>query len=61
MTTEMMMEAIEERFAELAQADGYEAWWDCEGQWERYEEQMITEGLDAEMVHDLFAEMAEEL
>lgn len=61
MTTEMMMEAIEERFAELAQADGYEAWWDCEGQWERYEEQMIAEGLDADMVHDLFAEMAEEL
>lgn len=61
MTTEMMMEAIEERFAELAQADGYEAWWDCEGQWERYEEQMIAEGLDAEMVHDLFKEMAEEL
>ena len=61
MTTEMMMEAIEERFAELAQADGYEAWWDCEGQWERYEEQMIAEGLDAEMGHELFEEMAEEL
>ena len=61
MTTEMMMEAIEDRFAELAQADGYEAWWDCEGQWERYEEQMIAEGLDAEMVHDLFEEMAWEI
>lgn len=61
MTTEMMMEAIEDRFAELAQADGYEAWWDCEGQWELYEEQMIAEGLDADMVAEFFSEMAEEL
>ena len=58
MTTEMMMEAIEARFAELATADGYTEWWESEDAWGRYEEQMVEEGFDAGMVADFFEEMA---
>ena len=58
MTAKMMMEAIETRFAELATADGYTDWWESEDAWEHYEEQMVEEGLDAEMVASFFEEMA---
>ena len=58
MTTEMMMDAIEERFAELTTADGYTEWWESEDAWERYEEQMVAEGFDADAVSEFFSQMA---
>ena len=54
-------EMIQERFAELAEAEGFEAWWECEHRWEAYAEQMIAEGLDAEAVEDFFSNLGEEL
>lgn len=53
-----MEEMIEERFAELASADGYETWWECESRWDEYSAQMIAEGLDEEAVEEFFSTMA---
>ena len=55
------MTTIEIRFAEMAQAEGFEAWYETEARWEEWEEQMVTEGFDAEEVREFFNEMALDL
>ena len=47
-----------DRFAEMMEADGFEAWWACEEKWDEYEDQLLKEGFDKEMVEDFFTEMA---
>lgn len=51
-------EKMEIRFAEMMEADGFEAWWACEEKWDEYEAQLLKEGFDKEMVENLFNEMA---
>lgn len=53
-----MEEAMECRFIELMEADGYEYWWECEERWDDYEAELKVEGYDEEMVESLFEEMA---
>lgn len=56
-----MEEMMYEMFAEMAQADGFEAWYESEGAWEEYEARMVAAGLDAEAVADFFEQLAWEL
>lgn len=51
-------EAMEYRFIELMEADGYEYWWECEERWDDYEAELKLEGFDEEMVEDFFVDMA---
>jgi len=65
MNTTFTMEEKEEmvvvRFAEMMEADGYNAWYECEEAWEGYKDRMIEEGLDEEAVFNVFNEMAMDL
>lgn len=54
-------EMIQERFSELAEAEGFKTWWECEHRWEDYAELMIAEGLDAEAVGKFFSVLSEDL
>lgn len=56
-----MMEIIENTFAEKMSALGYNAWYECENEWERIEDEMISMGLDRNEVRNFFREMEEEL
>ena len=56
-----MMEMVEMMFAEMAGALGYEAWYECEEDWEAMAEIMIQSGMDEEEVTTFFSEMAWEL
>lgn len=54
-------EMMEEVFAEMCEALGYGAWYECEDAWEEMEEIMVGMGFDEEMVSAFFSEMAWDL
>lgn len=57
-----MEERIDEMFGQLMKRDGYESWWSCEDVWDSYEEEIIAAGIaDEEVVHEYFAQMAEDI
>lgn len=56
-----MMEMIEMMFSEMVSALGYDAWYECEDEWEGMEDVMVLAGLDATTVREFFAEMETDL
>ena len=56
-----MEERVEKMFAELAQSEGFEAWWETEERWEAWAQIMIEAGLDDDVVTDFFSEMAQDI
>lgn len=54
-------EIIEMMFAEMATALGYDAWYECEEEWEDMELMLIGLGCDIETVENFFSEMAWDL
>lgn len=56
-----MIEMIENTFAEMMSDLGYNAWYECDNEWERMENEMISMGLDRDEVRNFFREMEEEL
>ena len=57
----MLDDVMWEMFAEMMEADGFEAWYDSEGRWEEYEERMVAAGVDADEAARFFGELAWEL
>lgn len=56
-----MEERVEKMFAELAQSEGFEAWWETEERWEAWAQIMIEAGLDDDIVTDFFSAMAQDI
>ena len=56
-----MWEVIEIMFAEMVDALGYDAWYECEEDWEAMADIMVQAGLDEDEVAEFFSEMAWEL
>ena len=56
-----MMTLIENTFEEIMTARGYNAWYECDDEWESIEEEMVSMGLDENEVRAFFQEMEEDL
>ena len=52
---------IERMFAEMVNALGYNAWYECEEEWEGMAEVMVAAGIDEDEVTLFFSEMAMDL
>ena len=52
---------LNEMFVEMFEADGFEAWFECESEWDRYEAAMVAAGVDADEAEDFFSQMCEDL
>ena len=48
-------------FADIITGLGFDAWYECESQWNDIEDVMLEMGLDEEIVSNYFAEMSWEL